>query len=311
LGASPHAMDSVLLHPTMSNTSTRRFLALNPTGSSAASIAPSYHTDVPFPHTLLNPTPTGMSTVSRAPSYRSDAEADRARWNNSLPDRTLDDIPESPPPAYSDIGGSETILEQGPRRPFETSDFAQDFYAAGAEPLFPPDPPSLTASLQQRRWRSPPPPPTSPSASSASSGFLTPDFGDGETILEYGSRRPFQDASGRPLSQMSDFAQEFYAADDEPLFPLPVAPSHTASLQRRYAHTRRLSDARFIPLRLPAAGFVPPRPSPPHTGPVVCYTVQFPRRPPLLAARGRGTMPFMFVDEPPCMTCDGIGMLFD
>ena len=198
-------------------------LTPNLTGASVTSSAPSYHTALPFSHTLLTPTPTGMSTVSRAPSYQTVAEADSHSDDEDVPevlpeltprmpsrqitssppqtppsspppfdlppDLTPDDIPESAPPAYSltpNVGGGETIVEQGPRRPFQRapeptqptqppppppterppsqmSDFARDFYAAGTEP-FPPVPPSPAAPLQQQRQYAPPPGPPPPAA---------------------------------------------------------------------------------------------------------------------------------------------------
>ena len=105
-----------------------------------------------------------------------------------------DDIPESAPPAYSltpDINGGETVVEQGPRRPFQRAPepFVQpplpqrplsQLSDSGAPPPLPqqsryappPGPPPSSAA-QQPRYAPPPgpPPPTSHSrAASTSSG---------------------------------------------------------------------------------------------------------------------------------------------
>jgi hypothetical protein len=123
-----------------------------------------------------------------------------------LRDLPPDDIPESAPPAYSvtpDIGGGETVVEQGPRRPFQRAPapFVQPPPPAAYPPLGPPGsyperplsqlsdrgapppasqpryapppgPPPSSAPVQQPRYAPPPgpPPPSRPRAASTSSG---------------------------------------------------------------------------------------------------------------------------------------------
>jgi hypothetical protein len=66
-------MNNPLTRPPVSSRNPFRtpLLTPNPTTSSV----PSYHTAVPFTHTLFRPTQTGMSTVSSAPSYHTAAES--------------------------------------------------------------------------------------------------------------------------------------------------------------------------------------------------------------------------------------------
>ena len=138
-----------------------------------------------------------------------------------LPDLPPDDIPDSAPPAYSitpDIGGGETIVEQGPRRPFQRAPepilqlpppgphpppgspgpFRErplsqiSDYASPPPPAFPsqqqslygtpPGPPPGTSGQQQPRYAPPPgAPPSRPRAASTSrgAGSTAPPASDG------------------------------------------------------------------------------------------------------------------------------------
>jgi hypothetical protein len=83
-----------------------------------------------------------------------------------LRDLPPDDIPESAPPAYSvtpDIGRGETVVEQGPRRPFQRAPapFVQPPPPAAYPPLGPPGA-YPERPLSQLSDRGPPPPPAHP-----------------------------------------------------------------------------------------------------------------------------------------------------
>ncbi|KAF8268849.1 hypothetical protein EI94DRAFT_1726685 [Lactarius quietus] len=156
-------------------------LTPNPTGTSTTSSAPSYHTALPFSHTLLVPTPTGMSNASSAPSYHTAADRsihpDDEDTPQVLRQLTLDDIPEDAPPAYSltaDLGGGETIAMQDSHSPLQPEPEPEPFVQP-PQPIPPPEspssipespisqlsnfdaPPSPTTSLQQQPRYGPPP----------------------------------------------------------------------------------------------------------------------------------------------------------
>jgi hypothetical protein len=212
-------------------------LTPTPTGMSNVSTAPTYQT-VPEPgaHSDDEDAPEALPDLtprlpSRHPSNQPPASNNsggsqsappslppRLPPRDSLPppsspppidilrDLPPDDIPESAPPAYSvtpDIGGGETVVEQGPRRPFQRAPapFVQPPPPAAYPPLGPPGsyperplsqlsdrgapppasqpryapppgPPPSSAPVQQPRYAPPPgpPPPSRPRAASTSSG---------------------------------------------------------------------------------------------------------------------------------------------
>ncbi|KAI0290588.1 hypothetical protein BC826DRAFT_1026174 [Russula brevipes] len=98
-----------------------------------------------------------------------------------LPNLSLDTLPETAPPAYSlspDVGGGETLVQQGPRRPFQRA--PQPFLE------FP-----TPAIPQQNQGESHRPQPTEPQPAR-----FAPPSGSPNRAPE------------RPLSQMSDFPQD-------------------------------------------------------------------------------------------------------
>ncbi|KAH9956998.1 hypothetical protein BC827DRAFT_1228078 [Russula dissimulans] len=225
----------------------------NPTGASATSSIPSY-SSLPPPTAL----PTGGSSVSTPPSYTTAPEGDPFTDDEespealpdltprispartpflpprnspqyqppstappSLPPRTasnvtvphqssstlsIDDlppdaIPDTAPPAYSltpNTGSGELVVQQGPRRPFQRA----------PEPFL-----QFPTAPQQPRQRQPPQP--NPPR------FVAP------------TGPPSVSSPTRPLSQMSDFAREFYSAgattpppdtQQEPQYAPPPGP---------------------------------------------------------------------------------------
>ncbi|KAH9964307.1 hypothetical protein BJV74DRAFT_870537 [Russula compacta] len=126
---------------------------------------------------------------------------------------TIDDpIPETAPPAYSlspDVGGGELLVQQGPRRPFQRA--PEPFLAfptpqtqqqeRPGRPLQPPQPQPQPSRLA--------PPPGPPPGSSP--------------------------GPGRPLSQMSDFAREFYGAGTATPPPSVTQQQQQQPQQTRYA----------------------------------------------------------------------------
>jgi hypothetical protein len=95
---------------------------------------------------------------------------------------STDGIPESAPPAYSvtpNVGGGELVVEQGPRRPFQRA----------PEPILQLSTPSQQQQEAQRQHLQPPQP-------------EPPQFGP--------PPGPPPSRPGRPNSQLSDFAQDFY-----------------------------------------------------------------------------------------------------
>ena len=119
---------------------------------------------------------------------------------------STDGISESAPPAYSvtpDVGGGELVVEQGPRRPFQRA----------PEPLLQLSiPPSQQQQQGQQQHLQPPQrqPPQ-----------FAPPPGPPPT-------RP-----GRPTSQLSDFAQDFYNNSGGAVTPPPAAAQQPQ--QPRYA----------------------------------------------------------------------------
>ena len=96
---------------------------------------------------------------------------------------STDGIPESAPPAYSvtpDVSGGELVVEHGPRRPFQSA----------PEPLLQLSTPPSQQQQQAQRQRLEPPEPEPPQ-------FAPPSA-------------PPPSRPGRPNSQLSDFAQDFY-----------------------------------------------------------------------------------------------------
>jgi hypothetical protein len=267
------AIDSVLLHCKLSNPTTRLrlpslnsfrtlpSLTPNPTGASVVtSSTPSYH---PLSRTLRTLSPARMSTVSRAPSYRTEdfpgafpELTPRMPHNRPLPPPSNN----SEPPAYSltpDFAGGETIVEQGPRWPFQrahepfmhppsperplspTTDLARDFYAAGAEPSRLGTLTDFDDYVEQSLRRSTLPD-LFPEHQLSLMSDLSRDFYAAGAELSFlpGTPTEFDDdverslrrsswpdlSPERPLSLMSDFSQNFYAAGDEPLFSLGAPP---------------------------------------------------------------------------------------
>jgi hypothetical protein len=257
-------------------------LTPNPTGASVTSSAPSYQSALPLSHTLLTPTPTGMSTVSRAPSYHTVVEADAHSYDEDAPEAFSELTPRmlsrqlpsqllSPlPPPSNNSGSSQSAPPSSPSAlPRPTSNSAPP-------PTFSSPPngllPDLTPDYNDIPESAPP------------AYSLTPDIGDGETIVERGPRRPFQRAPEPsmqppspslqppspsltpepPLPQMSDFARDFYAAGAEPFPPGPPSPTPSLQQQRRFAPPPGPPPS-AAPVRRQSR-YAPPRGAPPPTG---------------------------------------------
>jgi len=119
---------------------------------------------------FLPPRPSSSPTGPPLPSNRSQTDDVIS---------STDGISESAPPAYSltpDVGGGELVVEQGPRRPFQRA----------PEPLLQ----LSTPPSQQQQQHLQPPQPQPPQ-------FVPPSG-------------PPPSRPGRPNSQLSDFAQDFY-----------------------------------------------------------------------------------------------------
>ena len=203
----------------------------NPTGTSALS-----STSTALPPYSSNP---ARSSISSPPSYTSapagDPGSDDEESPEALPELTpripsrgappylpprpsaadtppasrtptIDDpIPESAPPAYSlapDVGGGELVVQLGPRRPFQRA----------PEPFmeFP------TPQTQQQEQPQPQPPRFAPPQGPPPGSLPAP-------------------APERPLSQMSDFAREFYSAGTATPPPSVTQQQQQQSQQTRYA----------------------------------------------------------------------------
>ncbi|KAH9040314.1 hypothetical protein EDB83DRAFT_2507647 [Lactarius deliciosus] len=141
--------------------------------------APSYHSALPFSHTLLTPTPTGIYQTAVGPGDHSDDE-DAPEALPELPPRLPSRGPPNQPPSplsilSSNTGSSRSIPPSLPPRP------------ASAAPPPPSSPPP-------NDFLPPDFPPDAIPESAPPAYSLTPDVGGGETVVEQGPRRPFQRA---------------------------------------------------------------------------------------------------------------------
>lgn len=149
-----------------------------------------------LPPPSLPPRPSSGSSGPPLPSNRPQAD-------DVL---STDGIPESAPPAYSvtpNVGGGELVVEQGPRRPFQRA----------PDPLLQLSTPPSQQEQQAQRQHLQPPQPERPQ-------FAPPPGAP-------------PSHPGRPSSQLSDFAQDFYNNPGVATTPPPAAQQQ--SQQPRYA----------------------------------------------------------------------------
>jgi len=165
------------------------------------SARPSYTIESSIDGPQYQPPPTAPPSLPPRPSSNASAPP-QSSSTLSIDDLSADAIPDTAPPAYSvapNTGGGELVVQQGPRRPFQQA--PEPFLQLPVAPQQqPPQPQSLQLDAS-RRFPQPP----------------GPQAGSSPT---------------RPLSQMSDFAREFYSAgattppetQQEPQYAPPPGP---------------------------------------------------------------------------------------
>ncbi|KAI0248753.1 hypothetical protein BJV78DRAFT_1348017 [Lactifluus subvellereus] len=173
----------------------------------------------PFRSRASTPNSTGTSTPpAPTPPPSSPSPIDDLLFG--LPPDSL--LPESAPPAYSptpNVRGGESVVEQGPRRPFQRA----------PEPL-------IQLPVPSRQERSPAPTPSPPQRPRYQPPRVPPP-----------SQLPIPTPE-RPLSQMSDFARDFYSAGTTP------SPSETPAREEQEREPRPRQ-----PRYAPPPGAPPPR----------------------------------------------------
>jgi hypothetical protein len=207
-------------------------------------------------NTRSTPSPSPSSAPPALPPRR--ASSILPPPSSPLPSHVLldpspDDIPESAPPAYSlTPDGSEIVVEQGPRRPFQRAPepFVQPPPRGPYPPLGPPGsfpqrplsqmsnvatPPPPGASGQQQPRYAPPPgaPPSRPRAASTSSGAgsTAPPASNGHPTTTPTPGHPLL-RNGRTLV----YPEAYLCPKCKPRFPLYITRSFIYPDSRRQQH---------------------------------------------------------------------------
>ncbi|KAH9018003.1 hypothetical protein EDB84DRAFT_1276362 [Lactarius hengduanensis] len=248
-----------------------------------------------------------------------------------------------PPPAYSltpDVGGGETVVEQGPRRPFQRAPepFVQPRPPPPSGPYPPPGPPGPGPSqygppppaAQQPRYAPPPgapPPPSSHSRAASTSSRA------GSTSTPANNGHPTNTPTpGRPLLRNGRtlvYPETYTCPKCNNTGYKNYDPSHPCrKCWDRYGKpfssilaSSPTTPAYPIARPPPPPAFPQPPPSrnmllPYGSVPPPGATVVMPgdtRIGGRLCWRcgGHGTTPFLIFDEMPCETCGGVGRLFN
>ncbi|KAH8993014.1 hypothetical protein EDB92DRAFT_1796773 [Lactarius akahatsu] len=270
------------------------------------------------------------------------------------PDFPPDAIPESAPPAYSltpDVGGGETVVEQGPRRPFQRA--PEPFVQPPPAAYPPPGPPGPGPALQYGPPPGPPPPAAlvqqhgaGSTSAAANNGHPTntptpgrPLLRNGRTLVypetytcpkcsntgykNYDPSHPCRkcwDRYGKPFSSIlasSPWGEQGSSATSQSQRgrtfqqPLPAFKPPQTGITPAYPRAPPLPPPAF-PQPPPSRNMLMPYGSVPPPGATVVMPGDS-RIGGRLCWRcgGRGTTPFLIFDEMPCETCGGVGRLFN